>query len=144
MNRELKQIEIYKSILYSSLLVSLTFFYSHPVLAQLREWDGSDGQNPSCLVDGVPTLKCIEVVFSNMLFLSNALIILVLFIMFVIGSFTFLTSLGNPEKVQKAQGTFKWAIIGVVVYVSAYLILTIIDVAFLGGKGDIFRFKIGE
>lgn len=118
---------------------------STPAFAQLRDWEG-DGTDPStsCLVDGVPTLRCFEVVFTNILFLSNALIILVLFIMFVIGSFTLLTSLGNPDKVQKAQGIFKWAIIGIILYVSAYIILTIIDVAFLGGRGDIFKFKIGE
>ena len=106
-------------------------------LAQIQDWG-------ACVVDGVPTLKCLEVVIANILFMSNALILLVLFVMFIIGSFKYLTSLGNPEKIEEAKGTFKWAIIGLIVYVSAYLILNFIDVLFLGGKGDIFRLKIGD
>ena len=106
-------------------------------VAQIQEWG-------ACVVDGVPTLKCLEVVIANILFMSNALILLVLFVMFVIGSFKYLTSVGNPEKIEEAKGTFKWAIIGLIVYVSAYLILNFIDILFLGGKGDIFRLKIGD
>ena len=116
------------------------------VHAQIREWtdpNGDGNTNDSCLVGGVPTLKCLDVVVANLLFMSNALILLVIFVMFVIGSFKWLTSLGNPDKVGEAQGTFKWAIIGLVVYVSAYLILRIIDILLLGGKGTIFNFSIG-
>ena len=101
----------------------------------MKEWG-------DCVIDGVPTLKCLEVVFGNMLFLANALIIMVLFVMFVIGSFTYLTSLGEPEKIQKARSTFMWAIIGLVVYVSAFLILRIVDILFLDGSGTLFDFKL--
>lgn len=129
----------------SYLLFFIVFlFQSTPVFAQIRDWDNVDGKGTSCLVNDVPTLRCLEVVTGNLLFMTNAFILLVLFIMFVIGSFKYLTSLGNPEQVEQAKGTFKWAIIGLVVYVSAYLILTIIDILFLGGKGDIFRFEIGN
>jgi len=110
------------------------------VNAQLKEWSEVEG----CLVDGVPTLKCLEVVFSNLLFLSSAFILLALFIMLVSGGFTYLTSFGNPEKVKKAQGTIKFAVIGFVIFLASYLILTIIDFLFLGGQGKIFQFKIGE
>jgi hypothetical protein len=120
------------------------FFYTHNVSAQIRDWDNIDGKGTSCLVNDVPTLRCLEVVTGNLLFMTNAFILLVLFIMFVIGSFKYLTSLGSPEKIDEAKGTFKWAIIGLIVYVSAYLILTIVDILFLGGKGDIFRFEIGN
>lgn len=126
----------------------LFFAASHPVMAQLRNWD--EDLNPSitgvqsCLVDGVPTLKCSEIVIGNVLIMANAFILLVLFIMFVIGSFKYLTSLGNAEKIEEAKGTFKWAIIGLLVYVSAFIILTIIDFLFLGGNGQIFIFKIGD
>jgi len=117
-----------------------SFFTSGQVMAQLKDWNEVDG----CLVDGVPTLKCLEVVFSNLLFLSSAFVLLALFIMLVSGGFTYLTSFGNPEKVKKAQGTIKFAIIGFVIFLASYLILTIIDFLFLGGQGKIFQFKIGE
>lgn len=114
----------------------LNFF---SVYAQIRDWDQ---QGDSCLVDGVPTLKCLEVVFNNLLFIASAFIVLVLFVMIVIGAFNYLTSFGNPEKVKKAQGTIRFAIIGFVLFMMSYLILFIIDVLFLGGNGDIFRFSI--
>jgi hypothetical protein len=96
-----------------------------------------------CLLDGVPTLKCAEYLFQNLLIMSSAIILLILFIMFIIGGFNYLTSFGNPEKVKKAQGTLRYAVIGVVVYMSAFLILKTIDAVFLGNCGRIFKFQIG-
>jgi len=96
----------------------------------------------TCVVDGVPTLKCLEVVFGNVLVMASAFIVLVLFIMLVVGSFSYLTSFGNAEKVKKAQGTIKLAIVGFVLFVSSYLILNIIDILFLGGQGNIFKFEL--
>lgn len=113
------------------------------LIAQIKDWGDRTAANPTgCIVDGVPTLKCFEVVFNNILIMSSALVILVLFIMFVIGSISYLTSLGNPEKIKKAQGTLKYAIIGFVLFISAYLILNIIDILFLGGQGKLFRLEI--
>ncbi len=131
----------------SYLLPAFIFLYSRPVFAQIRDWNADLDPGPgvrTCMVNGVPTFSCLEIVIGNILFMSNVFILLVIFIMFVIGSFKYLTSLGNAEKIEEAKGTFKWAIIGLVVYLSAYLVLNIIDVLFLGGKGTIFELKIGE
>jgi nitrate reductase gamma subunit len=106
----------------------------------IKDW----ASTPGCIVDGVPTLKCLEVVFSNLIVAASTLIIIVLFVMFIIGSFNYLTSLGNPDKVKKAQGTFKFAIVGLTLFISAFLILKTIDVLFLGNQGKIFKFTIGE
>ncbi len=107
--------------------------------AGVESWESS-----GCMVDGVPTLKCFEVVFGNILFMASGLIVLVLFVMLITGSFSYLTSLGNPEKIKKAQGTIKFAVVGFVLFISSFLILRIIDVLFLGGEGKIFQFTIGE
>ncbi len=109
----------------------------------IRPWDNIDGAGTSCIVDGVPTLKCLEVVFGNILVMASAFIVLTLFIMFVVGAFRYLTSFGNAEKVKKAQGTLKMALIGFIVFISAFLILKIIDTLFLGGCGKLFKFEIG-
>jgi len=98
----------------------------------------------NCVVDGVPTLKCFEVIFGNILTIASALIVVVLFIMFVVGAFNYLTSLGNPEKIKKAQGTFRYAVIGLVIFLASFLILKVIDTLFLGGVGTLFQFKIGS
>jgi len=101
-----------------------------------------------CVVDGVPTLKCLEVVFGNILTMASAFIVLILFIMFVMGAFRYLTSFGNAEKVKKAQGTLKMALVGFIIFVSAFLILTIIQYLFIGdpkvdGTPNLFKFEIG-
>lgn len=95
--------------------------------------------------EGVPTLKCLEIIFGNLITASNGLIVLILFVMFVTGSMRYLMSGGNPEQLKKAQGTIKYAIIGLVLFVSAYLILKVIGYLFLGGNASrLLEFKIGE
>lgn len=77
--------------------------------------------------------------------MSTGFIVLILFVMIVVGAFQYLTSGGNPEGLKKAQGTLKYAIIGVILFASAYLILNIIGYLFLNGKQDmLMEFKIGN
>ncbi len=123
----------------TSLIFPLLAFFLLPmsiVHAVVSPWG-------DCVVDGVPTLKCLEVVFGNIIFMSTGLIILALFIMFIVGAFQYITSIGNPERIKKAQGTLKFALFGFILFMSAFLILKIIDVLFLGGLGKIFKFEIG-
>ena len=112
------------------------------VLAQTN-WNEISTANPNgCVVDGVPTFKCLEVVFGNIITAASTFIIVVLFAMFVYGSFMYLTSLGNPDKVKKAQSTFKFAVIGFILFISAFLILRIVDTLFLGGEGKLMEFNL--
>lgn len=96
----------------------------------------------SCSVNEVPTLQCLELIFGRILSLSSAFIVLVLFIMFIVGGFNYLTSFGNPEKIKKAQGTLKYAIYGLVLFVSSYLIIRIIGLLFLADPTSLFHFSI--
>ena len=138
----------------SSFFLLLGLYLTQPYIlyAQIRDWndlDGEGGVNPdiagnTCLINGVPTLECLEVVVGNLLFISNILILLALFVMFVIGSIRWMLSLGQPDKVENAKKTFTWAVIGLLIYISAYVIMFTIDVLFLGGQGKIFQFNIGE
>ncbi len=111
------------------------FFIPLPVHAAINDWG-------NCVAGDVPTLKCFEVVFGNIIFMSTGLIVLALFIMFIVGAFMYLTSLGNPEALKKAQGTLKFALLGFILFMSSFLILKIIDTLFLGGGGKIFKFEI--
>ena len=127
------------------MIYSLTSFFVH---AQgINQWDPTGTGNGGCMVDNIPTLKCLEVVFGNILTMASAFIVLTLFIMFIVGSFRYLTSFGNAEKVKKAQGTLKMALIGFILFVSAFLILNIIQYLFLGdpakGAPNLFKFEIG-
>ncbi|MBI1863490.1 hypothetical protein HYS00_05235 [Candidatus Microgenomates bacterium] len=105
-------------------------------------WNTLTGEKVNCIVDGVPTIKCFEAVFSNIVFMASALVIVILLVMFIVGSVSYLTSLGNPEKVKKAQNTLKFAILGFVLFMSSFIILKTIDFLFMGNEGKIFKFTI--
>ena len=48
------------------------------VAAQVKDWN-TDVSQGGCLVDGVPTLKCMEVVMGNLLFMSGTIVMIVIF-----------------------------------------------------------------
>lgn len=96
----------------------------------------------NCMVDGVPTLKCLENITENVLNIATGFVVLVLFVMFVYGSFLFLTAYGNAKQVQQAQSVFKWAVVGTVIFMASYLILNIVDMLFLGGQGTLFKINL--
>lgn len=85
----------------------------------------------SCLqtVNGVevPTLKCLEVVFSNILTVSISLAILALFVMLLIGGFKYLTSGGDQKATATAQQTMTSALIGIVLLALAFIIFKLIE-----------------
>lgn len=45
---------------------------------------------------------------------------------FVIGGYTYITSSGNPEKLEKAKDTLKWSAIGLVIVFAAFIISNIV------------------
>lgn len=55
-------------------------------------------------------------------------------IMFVIAGVLFLTASGDPEKVQKARSAFMWGIVGVVVAILAFTIITLTTSIVNGGR----------
>lgn len=103
--------------------------------AQVQDWG-------SCVVDGVPTLKCLEIVVSNVLFVSTTFALLFLLIILIIGSLRFITSGGNQDRLKSAKSTITYAFVGFALFLGAYLIINVIDILFLGGKGLLFRFEL--
>ncbi len=103
--------------------------------AQTKDWG-------DCVVDGAPTLRCLEPVIGNIIVAASGFVIIILFIMFVMGSFLYITSLGNPEKLKKARGTLTFAVVGFILFLSSFLILRIIDSLFLGGTGILLRLNL--
>jgi hypothetical protein len=86
-----------------------------------EEWQG--------LVDGdVATFSSIETIFSNLISAIISLAGIGLFIMLLVGGFGFLFAGGDPKKLEQARGTLSNAIIGLVIIISAYLIIRIISV----------------
>lgn len=104
--------------------------------------------NSACVVDGVVTIRCAEVIFERLLTISSSLVLLVLFIMLIVGAFKYITSGGEAEKLAGAQNTLKFAFIGTFLFMGSYLFLTILQTLFLGGKNNtqinLFKFEIPE
>lgn len=82
---------------------------------------------PGCIQDGIPTLKCLEAVFVNILRVAVSLVTLALFLMLLVGGFKFLTSGGDPKATESAKGTMTYAIVGLIVIIASYLILKTIE-----------------
>jgi LPXTG-motif cell wall-anchored protein len=91
----------------------------------MQNWD-------SCLITvagvQVPTLKCFEIVFSNILTVSVSLAIFALFVMLLVGGFRYLTAGGDQKAATGAQQTMTYAVLGIGLMAVAYLIFRIIEV----------------
>jgi hypothetical protein len=84
-----------------------------------------------CVVNDAATFQCLEPIFSNIVGSILSLAGIGLFIMLLVGGFGFLFAAGDAKKLEQAKGTLSNAIIGLVIIVSAYLIIQIIS-AFTG------------
>lgn len=73
------------------------------------------------------TIPDLDVIFKNVVGVILALAGLVLFIMLIIGGFRFITSNGDPKAVDSAKKTLTSAIVGLIVLLFAYVILTVIS-----------------
>lgn len=95
----------------------------------------------NCVVSDAATFQCLEPIFANIVGTVLSLAGVALFIMLLVGGFSFLFSGGDPKKLEQARGTLTNAIIGLVIIVAAYLILRIIGV-FTGTEDTLMNFTI--
>jgi hypothetical protein len=82
----------------------------------------------------------LETIFGNIIRAALALGGIALFIMIIIGGFTYLSSSGDSKKAESAKNTVTYAILGVVLLALAYLILRLI--ASFTGVNAILNFDI--
>ncbi len=110
--------------------------------AQTKPWAGvcvgsSDINNPAY---GVATIQGIECLLGNVLSVAVTLLGLLAFVMFIVGSFRFLLSGGNAKGTEEGKKTITFAIAGLVLALSAFIILNLIS-SFTGVQ-SILHFKI--
>lgn len=74
-----------------------------------------------------PTFSDLEKMFENVIASLLSLAGIVFFVMLVIGGFRYILSGGNPEAAAGARRTLTFAIAGLIVVASAFLILAIIE-----------------
>lgn len=109
------------------------------LLAQAPTWTATwgDGNDP------VATIGSLSSLFTNLLRSVMALAGVILFIVLVMGGFTFLFSGGDQKKLEKAKGTITHALIGLTVLIGSYLILLLIK-SITGVDVTTFQLNIGE
>jgi hypothetical protein len=76
----------------------------------------------------IAQLQDLEGVFRNVVSVVLGLAGIVLFIMLILGGFSYITSGGDPKKVESARNTLTYAIGGMIFIALAYLILKFIEV----------------
>lgn len=103
-----------------------------------QEW----GEGPTgCQYQGVATIQGIECLIANVLSVAITLIGVTGFVMMIFGAFRYLISGGNSKETESAQKTLTYAVIGLVVALSSFIILNLI-VQFTGVE-QILNFSIG-
>lgn len=129
--------------LFSGIACFLVLFnlVATPVLAQTRDWaDFGDGR---CVVERqinvsgdvqavsgthqVATIRGLECLIANILMIAVTIIGIAGFIMLIYGSFRYLLSGGNSKGTEAARNTMTFAIVGLVVALSAFFIINIIS-----------------
>jgi hypothetical protein len=89
-------------------------------------------------VTQVPTAKCFEVIFGNIVGVLVGLAMVGLFAMLTYGGFKYLTSGSDAYKNAEAKKTMTYAILGVALMAISYLLLRIIE-AFTGVNVTLFK-----
>lgn len=88
----------------------------------------------------VPTVQGARCIIANILSIGTSAVGLVGFVMFLIGSFTYLLSGGNTKGTESSKQTLTFAVVGIVVALSAFILLNVIR-AFTG-VDRILQFEI--
>lgn len=95
-----------------------------------------------CTIDGVATVQGLSCMIANVLSVAITGIGFAGFVMLIVGSFRYLTSGGNSKGAETAKNTITFAVIGLVVGLSSFVILNLI--AEFTGVKTILDFVIPE
>lgn len=112
---------------------------ANPAQAQTLPWSGVCVGTTEKSAD-VATIQGLECLIANVFTVIITIIGLAGFIMFVAGAITWMLSGGDSGKVQSARGSMTYAVTGMVVTLSAFIILNLI--ASFTGISIITQFRI--
>lgn len=104
-----------------AMLLSPAPVFAAPPVNPTAGWGG-------CIVKGAATIQCFELLFASIVRFIVMFAGIVLFIVLVTGGFKLLISSGDAKKLEMAKKTITTGILGLVIIVSAYLILKTIEV----------------
>lgn len=93
------------------------------VQAQTKEWKTI---SEHCVIDDVATIQGIGCLLANVLSVVLRLLGIAGFVMIVYAAFNLLMSAGNSQKVEESKKTITFAVIGIIVALSAFIIINLI------------------
>lgn len=88
---------------------------------------------------GFAQFSDLVIVFANITSVIATFAGFAVLFMLIRGGIGYITAQGDPKALQSARGTITWAIIGLIVILSAYIIISVI-LGFVPGIGGIGRF----
>jgi phage shock protein PspC (stress-responsive transcriptional regulator) len=94
-----------------------------PVHAQTQDWEKI---NPNCTVKGVASIQGIGCLLANVLSVVLTLIGMAGFVMLIYAAFNLLLSAGKSQEVEKSKKTITFAIIGIILALSSFIIINLI------------------
>lgn len=110
-----------------------TFLTSFPVFAvqafaQPQEWVGTCVGSGSGIrgAEDVATIQGLGCLIANVLSVAITMIGLLAFVMFIVASFRYLVAGENSKNVELAKGTLTYAVAGIIVALSAFILLNLI------------------
>lgn len=115
---------------FVTLFLSLLFFtIPTPSFAQTQDWETLQGELDSgyCVMNGAATIQGIVCLIANVLSVALTAIGLAGFVMMIVGALTWLLSGGKSENIEKARKTMTFAIVGLIVALSSYIIINLIS-----------------
>jgi len=93
------------------------------------------------LVANAPNmLGDLTAVFASVISIALPIAGVVIFVMLVIGGFRYITSAGDPRKLEGAKGTLTYAILGLLLIALAFLIL--VAISNFTNVPDILNFRV--
>lgn len=107
-------------------LLSFLFVFASPVQAQTSPWGGKCVGSSAAAKD-VATIQGIECLVGNVLSVAISIIGIAAFVMFLSGSFQYLTAGSNSKGVESGQKAISFAIVGIVVALASFLILRLVS-----------------
>lgn len=136
-NFHLKKFSPFLTALLFLTIITSSFIMPPSVQAQAKPWTGV------CVGEGVnsdvATLQGLECMLANIFLVFFAILGLAAFVMIVAGSIMILISGGSSKMVDQGKKTITFAIIGIVVSVSGFVLINLLS-AFTGI--DLLKFEV--
>lgn len=131
-------ITIAKQFFIFLLAIHVALVYPSAVSAQPVSWSGT----PCVNQDGVATIKGLECLIGNVFIVFLSVLGLSGFVMIIIAAFRWMLSGGNTKGVETARNTMTFAVAGIVLALSGFIVLNLI--AQFTGVEEILRFRIPD